>query len=328
MPSTQVGYRPINGNDPAKLEPERATEFETGIDLGFFEGRVNLEASFYNKLVKNLISPFATAPGTGVAAVRAYPVGDLQNRGIELSLGVVPVKTANFVWNSSTSFWFNRSLVTRLTVPEIDLNPGFGANYGTTYFAEGESPTRWYGRPRIDPTKLDTRANLTRYGDAQPTFQMSYQNTFTIFRNLELGFLLHWKKDGYTSNLTITNQDGFGTSKDWSDSYTAKDGSVGPIGEARQAFAAEYFVQNSGYVRLREVSIYYSVPAAIRSSLFKDYVKNIRIGASGNNLLTWTNYRGYDPEVSNFGATNTQAQVDVVGYPSTKRVFFHINLDF
>lgn len=328
FPSTLVSYRPIDGMDPAKLEPERATEFEAGVDLGFFDGRVNIEASFYNKLVKNLISPFATAPGTGVAAVRAYPVGDLQNRGIELSLGLVPVRKSNFVWNSSTQFWFNRSLVTRLKVPEIDLNPGFGAFYGTTYFAQGESPTRWYGRPRIDPTKLDTRANLTRYGESQPTFQMSYQNTFTIYRNLELGFLLHWKKDGYSSNLTITNQDGFGTSKDWSDPYTSADGSVGPIGEARQGFAAEYFVQNSGYVRLREVSIYYSLPAAIRTSLFKDYVKNIRIGASGNNLVTWTKYRGYDPEVSNFGATNTQAQVDVVGYPSTKRVFFHLNLDF
>ena len=66
----------------------------------------------------------------------------------------------------------------------------------------------------------------------------------------------------------------------------------------------------------------------MRSSVFHDYVKNIRLGVSGNNLITWTNYLGYDPEVSNFGSTNTQAQVDVVGYPSTKRVFFHVNLDF
>lgn len=327
-PSTVVGYRPVTGIDPDNLEPERATEFETGIDLGFFDGRVNLEASFYNKVVKNLINAFNTAPGTGVQSVRAYQVGDLRNRGIELSLGLVPVRTANFVWNSTTQFWFNRSLVTRLTVPEIDLNPGFGATYGTTYFALGESPTRWYGTPRIDPTKIATRTNLTRYGDAQPAFQMSYQNTLTLFKNLELGFLLHWKKDSYTSNLTITNQDGFGTSKDWSDPYTAADGSVGPIGEARQGFGAEYYVQNSGYVRLREVSAYYSLPASIRTSLFKDFVKTVRVGVSGNNLATWTNYRGYDPEVSNFGSTNTQAQVDVVGYPSTKRVFFHLNLDF
>jgi len=327
VPSTVVGYRPVLGNDPAKLEPERATEFETGIDLGFFDGRVGLEASFYNKEVKNLLNAFITSPGTGVQSIRAYPVGDLRNRGIELALNLVPVRTGNLVWNSTTQFWFNRSVVTRLQVPEIDLNPGFGAFYGTTFFAQGESPTRWYGRPRLAPG-IDERKNLTRYGDAQPTFQMSYLNTFTLFKNLELGFLLHWKKDSYTSNLTITNQDGFGTSKDWSDPYTDKDGKTSPIGEARQGFAAEYFVQNTGYVRLREVSIYYSLPAALRTSLFKDYVKNIRIGASGNNLVTWTKYRGYDPEVSNFGSTNTQAQVDVVGYPSTKRVFFHLNLDF
>jgi TonB-linked SusC/RagA family outer membrane protein len=328
LPSTVIAYRPILSSDPALLEPERATEFETGIDLGFFDGRIGLEASFYNKVVKNLINIDPLAPGTGVQSIRAYPVGDLRNRGIELGLNLVPVRSANFVWNSSTQFWFNRTEVTRLTIPEIDLAPGFGSGYGTTYFALGESPTRWYGTPRIDNAQIATRNNLTRYGDAQPKFQMSYQNNFTIFKNIELGFLLHWKKDSYTSNLTITNQDGFGTSVDWATPYTAADGTVSPLGEARQGFNASYYIQNSGYVRLREVSLYYSVPASLRTSLFKDYVKNIRIGASGNNLLTWTNYRGYDPEVSNFGSTNTQAQVDVVSYPSTKRVFFHINLEF
>ena len=329
LPSTVVGYQPLLGTDPAKLEPERATEFETGIDLGFFNNRVTVEASFYNKVVKNLINTFATAPGTGVQAIRAYQVGDLRNRGLELSLGLVPVKTSNFVWHSTTQFWFNRSLVTRLAdgVPAFNLDPGFGSSYGTTFFAKGESPTQWYGSPGAATTDVNT-GRLTRYGDAQPTFQMSYLNSFTLFKNVELSFLLHWKQNSYTSNLTVTNQDFVGTSADYSNPYTLPDGTATLLGVARQNFDANYYIQNSGYVRLREVSIYYSLPTSIRTLLFKDYVKNIRIGASGNNLLTWTKYKGYDPEVSNFGSTNTQAQVDVVGYPSTKRVFFHINLDF
>ena len=318
VPSTLVG-------NPA-IGPERATELEGGIDLGFFNNRLTVEATVYDKKIIDIVQTFDTAPGTGVTSIRAFPVGDLRNRGLELSLGVTPVQTANFRWTSTTQFWLNRSLVTRLIVPTSNLNTGFGSSYGTNFFALNESPTRWYGSPAV--TSDVSPRLLTRYGEAQPTFQMSYLNTFTLFKNLDVSFLLNWKQNSYTSNLTITNQDGFGTSKDWSQPYTKPDGSVVPLGEARQDFKADYYIQNSGYVRLREVSIYYSLPSELRASLFKDYVKTLRLGVSGNNLVTWTNYKGYDPEVSNFGSTNTQAQVDVVGYPSTRRVFFTIQLGF
>ena len=320
LPSTLVG-------NPA-IGPERATELEGGIDLGFFNNRVTLEATVYNKKVIDIVQVYPLAPGTGVSSIRAYPVGDLRNRGLELTLGLVPVQLPNFRWTSTTNFWLNRSEVTRLIVPTINLSPGFGSGYGTTFFALGESPSRWYGSPVSTTLNPNTPSGYTRYGEAQPTFQMSYLNSFTVFKNFELSFLLHWKQNSYTSNLTVTNQDGFGTSADWGTPYTKADGTVVPLGIARPNFDASYYIQNSGYVRLREVSLYYSIPASIRTSAFHDYVKNIRVGVSGNNLLTWTKYKGYDPEVSNFGSTNTQAQVDVVSYPSTKRVFFHVNLDF
>ncbi|RZJ57774.1 MAG: hypothetical protein EOO55_02600 [Hymenobacter sp.] len=268
------------------------------------------------------------APGTGVQTIRAYPVGDLRNRGIELSLGLVPVQSENFRWTSSTQFWLNRSLITRLIVPVTNLNTGFGSSFGTNFIAEGESPTRWYGTGPAG-TGDSKFSNLTRYGDAQPTFQMSYLNSFNIYKNFDFSFLLHWKKDSYTSNLTQTAQDGFGTTSDWSATYTdPATGDTSPLGQARQGFDASYYIQNSGYVRLREVSLYYSLPASLRSRVFKDYVKRLQIGVSGNNLITWTDYRGYDPEISNFGSTNTQAQVDVVGYPSTRRMWLHINFGF
>jgi hypothetical protein len=120
-------------------------------------------------------------------------------------------------------------------------------------------------------------------------------------------------------------QDEGGTTKDWSQDDD-NDGVVN--GLQRRGLPAREFIQNSGYVRLREASIYYSVPASIRTALFKDFVRNIRVGASGNNLITWTDYVGYDPEVSNFGATSNGAQVDVSSFPNTRRVFFHLSLDF
>ena len=322
VPSTVVGNPTIG--------PERATELEAGIDVSFLDNRINLEASVYNKKVIDIVNTYVTAPGTGVQSVRAFPVGDLRNRGLELSLGLVPVRSSNFTWNSTTLFFFNRSEVTRIIVPAFSASSGFGSTFGQTFFALGESPSRWYGRPINAVDNATNPSFLTRYGDAQPRFQMTFQNSFTIFKNLEASFLLAWKKDSYTSNLTYTQTDSFGTSVDWSEPSGFNDAAGTPLtkGEYRQTQSSELYIENSSYVRLREASIYYSLPASLRTSLFQDYVKNIRVGVSGNNLLTFTKYSGYDPEVSNFGQTATSAQVDVLSYPATRRVFLHLNLDF
>ncbi|QIL75694.1 SusC/RagA family TonB-linked outer membrane protein [Hymenobacter sp. HDW8] len=322
LPSTLVGNPDIG--------PERATEFETGVDLAFLDSRISFEATFYNKVAKDLVNSFVLAPSTGVTSIRAFPVGDLQNRGLELSLGVTPIRSENFNWVSTTQYWFNRTEVTRIVVPAFNTGLGFGNAYGRNVFTLGESPSRWYGSPTSAVDNPNNPSFLTRYEEAQPKFQMSFLNNFTLFKNVEVSFLLHWRKDSYTSNLSRLLQDEGGTTEDWSEDSGEVDeaGNVLTNGQYRAGLTAREFIQNSGYVRLREASIYYSVPASIRTALFKDFVRNIRIGASGNNLITWTDYVGYDPEVSNFGATSNGAQVDVSSFPNTRRVFFHLSLDF
>ncbi|WP_400193823.1 SusC/RagA family TonB-linked outer membrane protein [Hymenobacter sp. B81] len=326
VPSTLLGNPDVR--------PETASEFEAGIDLGFLDNRISLETSFYNKEVFDLINTYVLAPSVGVTSLRAYNVGDLRNRGIELALNVNPVRQTNFTWNSTTQFWFNRSEVTKLNqdplvVPPFNTGLGFGNTFGRNLFIVGESPSRWFGTP-VNFATNNNFSGLTRYEDAQPTFQMSFLNSVTLLRNLELSFLFHWKKDGYNSNLSSLLKDEGGTSEDWSQpsGQVNADGSPIPLGEYRQGLSAREFIQNAGYVRLREASLYFSLPASLRTSLFKDYVKNLRVGVSGNNLITWTDYRGYDPEVSNFGAVSNFAQVDVASYPNTRRIFFHLNLDF
>lgn len=323
------GFVPATTVGNPQVGPERATELEGGIDIGLLDNRIRLEATVYQKKVINIINSFVTAPGTGVQSIPAFPVGDLRNRGLELTLGLTPVKTKNFTWTSTNLFWLNRSEVTRLIVPAFVASNSFSFA-GQTFFALGESPSRWYGGPanRIENPK--NPSFLTRRGEGQPQFQTTFQNTFTLFRDLELSFLLAWKKDSYTQNLTYTQTDTFGTSKDWSEDSGQKDATGTPLtkGEYRQGLSSDLYIENSGYVRLREAAVYYSLPSSLRTSLFNDYVKGLRVGVSGNNLLTFTKYTGYDPEVSNFGQTATSAQVDVLTYPTTRRVFFHLNLEF
>lgn len=317
VPSTVVGNK--------NIEPERATELEAGLDLGFLDNRITLEASVYEKTAKNLVQTFNLAPATGVAAIRAFPVGDLRNRGLELSLGLTPVRIANFSWTSTTLFSLNRTEVTRIIVPDFATGSGFGSTFGRNVFKLGESPSRWFGTPVSATDNPTNFSNLTRYEEAQPRFLMSFINSFTIAKSVDVSFLVAWRKDSYTSNLSRLLKDEGGTTSDWSKDDDG-DGEVNGI--QRQGGTAREFIQNSGFVRLREASIYYSLPASLRTSLFKDFVRNIRVGVSGNNLLTWTDYVGYDPEVSIFGSTTNVAQVDVTSFPNTRRVFFHLNLDF
>ncbi|OIN60365.1 SusC/RagA family TonB-linked outer membrane protein [Arsenicibacter rosenii] len=311
------------------IEPETAQEIEWGADFGFLNNKVTLEATYYDKKVFNLLNPYTLASGTGVTQFNAYPVGDLQNRGIELALGTTPVQLSNFSWTTQLQYWFNRSKITRLDIPNTTVGSGFSI-YGRNQLRLGESPTRWFGSPNV----LDASgvAQATRYEDAQPKFQMSFSNQFKLFRDFDFSFLLHTSQGNYNSNLTIKQKDTGGTTVDWSKVDNLYENVGLPNGRARLPtnpnVTAREFIQNASYVRLREVSLYYTFPKSLMTSAFGNVVSNLRIGTSAQNLLTFTKYQGYDPEVSNFGNQSVGASVDNAAFPNSKRIFFHLAVDF
>ncbi|MGV3558082.1 SusC/RagA family TonB-linked outer membrane protein [Larkinella arboricola] len=311
------------------IEPETAQEIEWGIDLGFLKNRIALEATYYDKQIFNLLNPYTLSSGTGVTQFNAYPVGDLQNRGIELGLNLVPVEMSNFTWTSSVQYWFNRSKITRLEIPNTTVGSGFSI-YGRNQLRLGESPTRWFGSPNV-PDENGV-AQATRYEDAQPRYQISFSNQIKLFQHFDFGFLLHTSQGNFNSNLTTKQKDTGGTTVDWSQVDNLY-GNVGlPNGRARLPtnpnVTAREFIQDASYVRLREVSLYYTLPKTLLTRAFNNVVSNIRVGASAQNPLTWTNYQGYDPEASNFGNQSVGASVDNAAFPNSKRLFFHLAVDF
>ncbi|HEY6900484.1 MAG TPA: SusC/RagA family TonB-linked outer membrane protein, partial [Puia sp.] len=153
-------------------------------------------------------------------------------------------------------------------------------------------------------------------------FQMNTYNEITFFDRLSLRFLLHWKQGGQNVNLTTLQNDFGGTSVDY-DKVTNKLNVPDGVYRIMQVGTdAHMFVQNSSYLRLREVGLYYSI-----ARLPTNYIKGVRVGVSLNNYLTITKYKSYDPEVSNFG-TGFSSGVDVDPYPASKRAAFHLTLYF
>ena len=300
------------------LDPERAQEIEFGLDLGFLQNRITLEATWYSKKVKDFLYPYTLAPGTGVTSIKLFPVGDLVNKGIEIGLNAQIIKRANFDWSSSVQFWNNRTEVTRLAIPHSYVaSSGFGT-YGRKRIALGTSPTAWWG--------LDTAGNTVRYKDYQPDFQLSWNNNIRFAKNFDFNMLWHTSQGGYNASLTRLLKDEGGTTKDWSTIGKSGD----PVGIERQGSEITNFVFDASYIRLRELGLYYTVPAKFLESGFGKVVQSVRLGFSAQNLVTITDYYGYDPEVSNFNTGNAGGAltggVDLAPFPLAKRYFFHLNI--
>jgi TonB-dependent starch-binding outer membrane protein SusC len=307
LPGSIIGLQ----EGQANIEPERQSEFETGLDFSILKGRLSFEATYYRKKIFNFLM-LSNPPSSSGFSSSWVNAGDLQNTGVELSLNARPIQNRNITWNTTFNFWLNRSLVTRL-ITQPTPQGSFGYVLGTYQIQQGASATQILG---LSPT------GIVKWGDAEPTFQMNTYNEITFQNKLSLRFLLHWKNGGQNVNLTNLENDFGGTSADWDAQTIQKGVPNGAYRISQIGTSAQEFVQNSGYVKLREIGLYYSF-----STSRDNFLKGLRVGVSMTNFFVWTKYAAYDPEVSNFG-TGFSSGVDVDPYPATKRADFHISLDF
>ncbi|WP_461146748.1 SusC/RagA family TonB-linked outer membrane protein [Spirosoma pulveris] len=337
QPSTVLGNN--------QIKPERATELEYGLDFGLFNNRITGEFTLYNKKVFDLIQPLTTAPTTGVTSTNIN-AADLVNRGLELTIGAEVIRSKAITWFVQPIFWFNRSEITRLDIPER-LTGGFGATFGQWRVKQGYSPTQIVGQPRTLPTTDPGYASSwTSYGDQQPKYEFSLNQRITFLKNFEFSALLHYRHKFTVVSLQRVLWDEGGNTSDWnSTSLGLTDGGkvagsgdqVAPNGIARQNVNGldangvpreGYNPSIASFLKMREVSLYYRVPKAVLGSAFRNVIQGVRIGVSGTNLLRWTNYKaGYDPENSNFGSLALGSGVDIGSAPLARRMMFHIAID-
>ncbi len=317
---TSLGTSNIGGNGgtsvaglrgDSDVEPETASEFEVGLDVGFLNSRVSLEATYYNKQVSDLILS-RSLPASSGFTTETTNLADLMNEGIELAVKADVLDNDVVYWNTGIQFYLNRSEVTRLDVPAFaQPGAGFGTGLGTFFIEEGQPVTQLVGN--ID-------GELTQVGNVEPDFQMAFSNQLTFFKQWDLSFLLQWKKGGDNLNLSRFLTDLGQTSPDLE---TAE-------GQARLGTTANAlrFVEPAGYLRLREAAIYYRLPSRIISGVFGETVEGIKLGVSGRNIFTITDYSSYDPEVSVNGGAGLSSGIEVTPFPSSQQFYFHLNVNF
>jgi TonB-linked SusC/RagA family outer membrane protein len=305
--------------------PERQKEFEAGIDIGLWQGRLVFEGTYYNKTSEDLIFLAQAPPSTGFTT-KYVNGGTLVNRGFELTLDAEIVNKNDWLWNSSISWWTNESEITELTVPAF-VTSAFGATLGTFYIDTNRSATQLVG---IGPAEdIEEGDRYVVYGDFEPDFQMAFYEEVN-FKNLTLSFIVHWKQGGYNVNLTSLLTDLGGTSHDYDEISLDPDGVLGNAAYrvSQLGVSAGPWIEKAGYVRVREIGLYYTFNKNDLSSWTNRVVKGARIGISARNPLNWFEYNSYDPEVSNFVGNGLASGVEVNPFPSSKQFMFNLALTF
>ena len=192
---------------------------------------------------------------------------------------------------------------------------------------KGYSPTTVQARNGWDTTFVNGAfasrvRHITNYESA-PDFNMGFSNEIN-YGPVRLYGLLDWRSGGKVANLTNAyfdpvTADGKGFFAD-----TAK--SAARI--TRNATLGTSYLEDAGFLKLREISVSYTLPRSLTQSIFSSLTQDIRVELSGRNLKTWTPYTGYDPEVSNFSNQNIGRFQDVTPYPPSRSFFVSVSANF
>lgn len=333
---------------------ERATQVDVGLDFGLFNNRLTGELDYYVKNTDDLLYN-TPVPGTSGFTNRVSNVGSMQNKGFEIVLNTVNVDRGGFKWSTSFNFSHNQNEVTRLDgeVKEVPGNDGrylnslivgqpIGVFYGPKYagvdpangdalyyLANGESTTNDY----------NAAANFV-VGNPNPKYIGGLNNTFS-YAGVDLSILLQ----GVQGNSIINGAGGFMSANgDWFDNQTRdqlnrwqKPGDITQVPQARLNLsgavqngisASSRYVYDGSYLRVKTVSLGYNLPAPLISRL---KLSTVRLYVTGQNVFTFTDYPGWDPEVNSdyrAQASNVNQGNDFYSAPQIKSVIFGINVGF
>lgn len=301
------------------LRPERQTEIEGGFDATLADDRATVEFTYFNKTIRDVILERSLAPSTGFNEA-IFNGGEINTWGVEAAVTAVPYFTRDLQWTARATFSMNRSEVVSLPVPRFTIQ-GFGYFYGTTVAEEGRSLTWLWGN---GPDPETGEVGVRPLSDSNADFRIGVSNDlrfgqFNVFGSMD------WQKGGTVNNLTRFL---FDLTRNTQDCNNLVDGESVCVKRNREFpnNTGTYF-QDASFVKLRELTVSYEVPTTLTTRIWRG-ARSIRLNVSGRNLLTFTDYPGLDPEVSNFGSEAVGRGQDVAPFPPSRSWWFSVDVAF
>lgn len=342
--NSQTGARPTNLGNP-NLTWEVAKKANVGVDLNAFD-RIDLSIDLYQRINEDLLQSVPQPAITGFTS-QIQNIGRVRNRGVEVSLSTVNFQ-GGFRWTTDFNIGFNNNEV-------LELAGGEPINAGNQRIEEGRDLRTWYfrkwagvdsetGEPlwereitdeegNVVDTELTSdynQANRQKVGSATPDFTGGLRNSLK-YKGITLStfFNFVYGNDVYHSARELFDSDGgyltynyMELEDDWSRWQEPGDDATHPNpvpgGNNNSNSPSSRYLEDGSYLRLKSVRLSYNIPGAWANSL---NLESARVYASGENLLTFTDFSGMDPEVGLGGNAGTK-------YPISRKVTFGVDLNF
>ena len=325
------------------LKWETTNQFNLGVDLSLIDNRINLSADYYNKQTKDLLLD-RPLPGSSGHTSITENIGRLENKGLEMSL-----TTNNLVgiikWTTQVNLSANRNKVLELYNNEPIDNIGRGGNR----VMEGQPISvfysyKWLG---IDPSTGDcVYADLNKdgkittddrmvVGNPHPDFIGGITNTFS-YKGFDLSVFMQFSYGNdvfngsrlYLESLQGGDNQLASVTRRWQKPGDITDiprATTDATAAANNKLVSSRFIEDGSYLRIKNLTIGYTFSKTLMQKL---QIQSMRIYATTQNLYTWTNYSGFDPEVNYVGNDNTVMGTDFFTYPQSRSYCVGINLKF
>lgn len=330
------------------LKWESTGMLNIGLDFAFLKGHLNGTVEVYHKKTKDLIWSYPVSTTQYIYGWMDANVGEMTNKGIEFTLNAVPVRTKNFMWSTTLNLSHNKNTVDKMqneTFHTTNLTQGdpmvagVSADGWTQRIMEGEPIGTFYTyqyagivNGRSEYYVLDENGNRTGEttnnpslkdrsitGCAQPKLNAGWNNTLT-YKNWSLNAFITgvFGNDVYNSaRAHYTAAQMFSDGKN-----VLKEFLSNPVGDASSSLPSDRYIEKGSYVRLQTLSLSYTF-----RNCFNDWIQDLTLYGTANNLFTITNYKGLDPEV-NMGGIDPGIDYRWSRYPHTRTFMVGVKINF
>jgi TonB-linked SusC/RagA family outer membrane protein len=300
----------IGGTGNVALRPERSTETEFGLDAGFFRQRVNFEVTHYNKKTSDLLIAVPLAPSLGLSNSQFQNLGTVRNRGNEFTLNANVLQTNpitfDVVANASTNdnvlldLGFIPGSTTKVPPITVNTQQKHVAGYPLGgYWQKSYTFSDANGDGMIARSEIKLSDTTVYLGNILPKHEYSFSPTATFFQVLRVSTLIDHKGGYKLFDNTRRFHCSFGTCQEASDKTM-------PLADQAAALAIALgtdagYIETADFTKLRELSFTLIAPERMAHSFG---LQNLEFTIAGRNLKTWTDYKGFDPEVNSVPNNN------------------------
>lgn len=342
---TGTGGFQFQNLDKPDLSWESTEQTNVGLDMGFLKNRLLVTIDAYYKKTTDLLVSVQPPPSSGFGA-QYYNVGSMENKGIEATV-IAHVIDKAFQWNINANFSLNRNKVLSLGAytknlyfgdiyergSAIRIEPGrsLGSIFG--YQFEGVDPQTGNAvYTDLDKDGTITANDRTFIGNAQPDFIYGMTNTMG-YKNFELSFFIQGSQGNDIFNASRIELESMNDSKNQSIAVLNRWKTAGQITDIPKAVKSNTdntqissrFVENGSYLRMKAITLSYNFQNAFFTRVG---ITRCSIYATAQNLFTITDYKGFDPEVSQYGGNGPAIGIDYGTYPPSRSFIFGLNVDF